>query len=340
QEAELVKAYAAASIDLAEARRVRAEAYRMEIANSVKTLEAYWERRRIGEAERRKRAYDHLKSKRIRNAKLWERLRDHPDMSREAVISGRALNFLLYRLSGNVLSYDFSLGSDPTQDIPSPLALEPAVVHSLRLRQNAGNGQIQVFRADEGVALDVEWWPYALREAEFHRERIAFEKVRTTAVAQAEDGRLDHKAIQDLHLALLDLEVKFQDRYGKKSRTSDRYGSRMATWQHYKTADRFMQRLSGEIQRLQETGDSSMLDGSLRFDGTNAVQLLTYMSHNGLEFAPAQPGEEEAYFTLFRMMRDVYLTVAETDPGVQMPVEKDDETAKADDAEEDEETER
>jgi hypothetical protein len=42
------------------------------------------------------------------------------------------------------------------------------------------------------------------------------------------------------------------------------------------------------------------------------------MSRHGLEFAPAKPGEEAAYHTVFRMMRDVYVTIADNDESIQV----------------------
>lgn len=38
------------------------------------------------------------------------------------------------------------------------------------------------------------------------------------------------------------------------------------------------------------------------------------MSPNGLEFAPALPGEEAAYHQVFHMMRDLFVTVVDDIP--------------------------
>jgi hypothetical protein len=104
-EAVYLRAWGETQVNLAEARRIRAQAVRQEIANSVQRVHAYWERRAIGEAEHFKRAYHHLDSRRLINSKTWERLRDHPDLNGPAVDNGNALNFLLHRLSGTLLAY-------------------------------------------------------------------------------------------------------------------------------------------------------------------------------------------------------------------------------------------
>src|SRR5437764_1381230 len=51
-EASLVRAYGEATVNMAQAREVRAQAIRQEIANSVEYAKAYWERREFYEAEK------------------------------------------------------------------------------------------------------------------------------------------------------------------------------------------------------------------------------------------------------------------------------------------------
>jgi hypothetical protein len=41
------------------------------------------------------------------------------------------------------------------------------------------------------------------------------------------------------------------------------------------------------------------------------------MARHGLEFAPAESGDEPAYHGLFSMMRDLYLVVADRDQGTR-----------------------
>lgn len=309
-EAELVRAYGEASLNLAQAREVRARAIRQEIANSVEYVKAYWERRSIYEAEKLKRYVAPLEAKKLRDSKTWERLKDHPELNGPAIIEGTAQNFLLNRLAGGVLAYKFSFGQqqhDP--ETLKQLDLPPTILHQIRLKQALPNGQFYVFRADEGTALKIDWWPFLLQDSAFTTFRTDFDKARQTAVNEAKQGRVSSKSLKDLMQVLDELDAKFQKVYDRDFRQKSRSGFN-ANFQHYLVANRFIQSLAGEILRLQTTGDAKAFDGTLKFTGNNLVELLTYMSRNGLLFAPAQPGEESSYQQIFHMLRDLYVTVA------------------------------
>lgn len=305
-EADLVRAYGEASLDLAEAREIRARAVRQEIINSVEFVRAYWERKSIYEAERMKRYVAPLQRKEIQDSKTWAVLKDHPELNGTSIIEGKALNFLLDRMSGGVLAYQFSL-ANPTLDTKQleQLQLPTATIHALQLRQDLPGGQRLVFRADEGIPLQVEWWPYLLREGEFSARRKAFESARKRAVAEARPGAISNEALTQLVKAFDDLERGFASRYSSKSRTRS-----VEVYQHYLSAQRFLQSLGGEILRLKTTGTVAESE-NLKFDGDNLLALLTHMSRNGLEFASSKPGEESAYHNVFRLMRDLYITVAD-----------------------------
>ncbi len=153
-QAELIRAGGAADVDYATARAIRAVAVRQEIANSVERVRAYWDRKAIGEAELMKRAYHHLESKRKRNTQMWDRLKNHPDLNGPGIVNGTALNFLLHRLSGTVLAYEFSNpDAKSASSVAGQLQLTSKTLHGLNLRQALSNGERLVFRADEGIAL-------------------------------------------------------------------------------------------------------------------------------------------------------------------------------------------
>jgi hypothetical protein len=305
-EADLVRAYGEASLDHAYARDVRAQAVRKEIANSVEYVKAYWERRSIYEAEKMKRYVAPLQRKEIQDSKTWALLKDHPELNGPSIVEGRALNFLLARLSGGVLAYQFSM-SKTALDARTldQLHLSAQTLHSLRLRQELAGGQQLVFRADEGVPVSVEWWPYLLRDDGFAMERKAFDRARKNAMTEASSGTVSNSADRELLAAFNELDRKFTARYPREKRVKT-----AELHQHYLMARRFLQSLSGEILRVQTAGTLSSAD-NLRFSGDNLVSLLTHMSRHGLDFAPARPGDEAAYHSVFRMLRDIYITVAD-----------------------------
>lgn len=314
-EADFVRAYGEASLNLAYAREARAHAIRQEIANSVEYVRAYYEGKSIYEAEKLKRYVAPLKRAKIQNSKTWERLKDHPELNGPAIMNGTAQNFLLNRLSGSVLAYRFSVGQDKYDpELLTQLDLSPEFVHQLWFVQDAGNNQRYRFRADEGTALKVDWWPFVVRGDEFAGFRKDFEKARRQIAGEAkQDGAITNKSLKELMQVLDALDAEVHKQYQGELRKNRQGVSTHGSFAHYFLAKRFIQSLAGEVSNLQRTGDPKALDGGLKFEGKNLVELLTYMSRNGLQFAAAQPGKEAAYHNLFRMMRDLYVTIADDD---------------------------
>jgi hypothetical protein len=306
-EANYLRAYGEAAADLNQARILRAQAVNLEIKNSVDYVKAYWERRSIGEAEKLKRHKTLAQKEDIRNSHLWQRLKDHPELSIEAIPNGTALNFLLDRLAGGVLAYQFSAGQNgPSMELLAQLELSPQTLHQLRVRQDLPSGERTVFRVDEGKPLDVAWWPAGLRGGELHTERTRFEAARSNLMVAPETS-IDNN-LKELFTAYDQLTEAFHRHHTRAVRLKS-----IHTHREYGLAKRFLQSLAGEMYRIRSVGPKALRDDGLKFEGKNVVALLTHMSRNGLEFAPSLPGEEAAYHQVFHMLRDLYVTVAEDD---------------------------
>jgi len=318
-QAALVRATGDAMVDFAVARRIRAEAVRAELQNSVERVSAYWERRSIGEAEREKRKVDPEARRRRINSKTWKKLQLHPDINARTIATGTALNFLFYRLSATALTWD---PSSPPEDFSSAtlahLALSPEILHHLQLEQSTG-GQPFVFRADEGVPLQVDWWPYALRDAKFTDLRQAFVDRRSTVIEDASDGEISTESLEALELASVNLSTEFRSVYNRTRRLQG--GTK--TFREYRDGELFLRSMDLEIARLQRTGDASCFGTSLRFapdeSESHLPALLSFMSRNGLKFASPRPGEESAYSTTFNLLRDFYLAYDDSDEGINVP---------------------
>jgi len=292
----------------ARSREIRAKAIRGEIANSVAYTKAFWETKAINESERMKRYKGPLERRKIGISKTWERLRDLPELNGPAIIEGRAMNFLLDRLSGSVLAYRFSLhNQEPNAALAKQLVLPPDTINKLQLRQRLTGGRELVFRADEGTALRDDWWPSAVRGKEFESLRASFSKDRQVAVREAQATKqISNEALKELMKSLDRIDAAVHRKYDRNTRFRS-----ISAWADFKRAERFIQTRAGEIRRMQETGTAEAFDGSLKFKGGDLIALLTHMSRSGLDFAPAQPGDEAAYQGVFHMMRDLYLTVAD-----------------------------
>lgn len=312
----LIRANSEAAVSFGVARNLNAEAVRKEIDNSVEFVKAYWERRRIWEEQTLQRRGTHLSRQKKRNQKAWERLQYHPEMTGSSLVEGKPMNFVLQRLSGTMLSYQ---GSTPDPDLVDKMQLTDELLSSLNLRKPSKGGEHLVFRANEGTALNVDWWPYVLRSEKLDAERNAFEQARQAAIKEASaDSRISEASLERLDASLASLAAAFLIQHPQSN------WARQGTNHHHrcKEAETFLLSLDKEIRRLQTTGDAGALSGSHAYDpakhGQDLVALLTYMARHGLEFAPATPGREESYHTVFAMMRDLYEGVAESDPGIKV----------------------
>jgi hypothetical protein len=322
-QAEFLRASGEASVNYATAREIRARAVRLEIENSVARVEAYWERKAIGEAERYKRRTNLLDSKRRQNSKTWDRLKNHPDVNGPAIANGRALNFLLHRLSASILAYEYSRDYSGDGDrVAQQLALPPNIMAGLQLRQHLSNGKSLIFTSDDPAPLKVDWWPHSLRGDDFEAYRADFAKQRQQVVKEARQGKVSNKSLRAINESFM----RLSDEFRKQNNWQRRHSNGLRSWEQFKQSDSFLKSMWGEIGRLQSVGDISFLDGDLKFDagrdGGNLVALLRFMSRNGLDFAPSKPGGENSYHFIFAMMRDLYANVADEDESLKPQTEK------------------
>ena len=306
-QANWVRSVGESAVRHAEAREIRADAFRKEIANSVEYARAYWEKKEIYRAAKMREYTAPLDAADLRNNLTWRRLKDHPELNGPAIVNGKALNFLLDRLSAGLLATHYSL-ADFDDALLKRLQLSPDVLSKLRLREDVPGGNGLVFQANSGDALDIAGWPFALRDEHFAKQREEFEQARNDVVQAGRDGgTVDNALMKRLLQAHDRLDREFYKYYTKERRTQA--GGKY--FHQFLTSKRFLQSLAGELARLQELGGDAALDDSTRFDGDNLVALVSHMSRHGLEFAPARQGDESAYHETFYIMRDLYLTSAD-----------------------------
>lgn len=309
-QADLIRNVGAAAVAHAEARSRRADAYRKEIANSVEYARAYWDKKEIYRAAKLRTYTAPLDAEKLRNDKTWRRLKDFPELNDATIINGSALNFLLNRLSGVILAAQ----SDADQNLDSRLFLSPEILSKLRVREDLPGGKGLIFQVDSGESLEIQRWPFALRDDRFKRPREVFEKARA---ALADASPIDTQTVNDRMKALLEahdrLDREFYKYYTKERRTES--GGR--NFGQFLTSKRFLESLVGGMSRMQELGGTVILEDSARFQGDNLIALITHMSRRGLEFAPARKGDESAYHETFFLMRDLYRTVEDDDPAAQ-----------------------
>lgn len=306
-QAELERSLAESEVNHAQAREIRADAIRKEIANSVEYAKAYWEKKEIYRAAKLRTYTAPLDAADLRNSLTWRRLNDHPEMKDGGIVNGKMLNFLLHELAGEAIVMQYSPGAaDPS--LNDRLILSPEILSKLRLREAVPGGKGLVFPANSREALNIQRWPFGLQGDQFVRQRNDFDEARAAlAAAPSTDNAAINACMKTLLHAHDQLDRAFYKYYTKERRTEA--GGKY--YDQYLTSRRFLESLAGELMRLQELGGGTTLDDSTRFDGNNLIALITHMARNGLEFAPSQPGGEAAYNQTFKVMRDLYIKATE-----------------------------
>lgn len=319
-QAYLIRSQGDAAVDFAFARNLHAEAYSKELDNWKKELRIYWERKTL--AEQKKLELDqvrqiarmkYLNDQKWQNSRVWDRLKNHRELSATKIRNGSALNFMLDRLAGSSLPYKF----DPTTSRYSnqalgQLDLDDELLRHLTLQQGPFK-----FSASQEVDGTISLWPYILRWEEFKASRTAFEEARAAVVNESEEtGQASVDRIQRLESALMKLTGEYHG-----STTVAQWVKQRNRYTHFYAGDRFLQELDREILQLEKSGDIRPFRGQSGYDpksdGDHVVSLLCFMNRNGVEFAPANPGSEFAYHNLFVLMRGLYLTVAEEDESLK-----------------------
>lgn len=314
-QAELIRAQGDAAVSFAHARNLNADAYSKELDNWLKEVRVYWDRKRVAEQAKLEREdfrqiarMKYMNDQKWRNNRLWDRLKNHQELSESKIENGDALNFLLARLAP-FLPYQFDPETSQFgKEALGQLELDEQVLRNLKLAQGSFK-----FAADQKVDGSVRFWPYLLRWEEFDESRLSFEDARRTVVEESNlDGQVSVASIRKLQTSLASLANDFHRSEQMKTWVKQRH-----RYRHFAAADRFLQELDHEILQLEASGDIRPFRGQSNYepsiDGANVVRLLCFMNRNGVEFAAADSGSEFAYHNLFVMLRSLYLTVAEQD---------------------------
>ncbi|MCM2372744.1 hypothetical protein [Aporhodopirellula aestuarii] len=319
-QADLIRAHGDTAVDFAHARNLHADAYSKELDNWKKELRIYWERKTL--AEQKKLELDHvrqiarmkyLNDQKWQNSRVWDRLKNHPELSGPNIRNGRALNFMLARLAASSLPYRFDPGfSRYSEEALDQLDLDDELLGNVTLKQGPFR-----FTASQNVDGTISLWPYILRWDDFKATRTAFEQSRAAVVKESEEtGQASVDGIQRMESALMKLTSEFHG-----STKVAQWVKQRNRYTHFYAGDRFLQDLDREILQLEKSGDIRPFRGQSGYDpnsdGDHLVSLLCFMNRNGVEFAPSNPGSEFAYHNMFVLMRGLYLTVAEEDESLK-----------------------
>jgi hypothetical protein len=163
-----------------------------------------------------------------------------------------------------------------------PVYFDPAVPRQLNL--TTGDG------AKVGPLRDVGHlaWPLALRGPA--QERL--DGLLSQAVAATIHGTLTWAQYQQVRSGLADLQSELENRAHNNQLDATSYRASQA----------FLQELRGAVDGLQGPSAGKLLGGTYAVTGWSVGEVVQSMTSQGLQFAPALPGQEPAYRALHSAM--------------------------------------
>jgi hypothetical protein len=194
------------------------------------------------------------------------------------IYSGKALNDLLVDLRGRPAS---RAAADPPAY--ALLADEQELRH---INVTTGRGNPGLFKHDGQLK-----WPVALRGSEYAEARAPLNLLVREGVSQASfNGQVERSMIRLLQAAADRLKRELLGQ-GRDLTPSD-----------YLEANRFLSNLNDAITALQQPGAGNYFNGKYAIKARTVPELVQFMADQGLQFAPAVPGDETAYQALHQAL--------------------------------------
>jgi hypothetical protein len=194
--------------------------------------------------------------------------------------SGRALNVLLGAINDPKRG---DLNTGPTID------LSEDTLKNINMTTGAGKGNISLIKDPSNIA-----WPRALRDKIFDEVRARLTRKLRLAVDEVKDvnvGKVERGTLNDLE--------------GDYDTLNSKLGGsvRDFTPSQYIDAKRFLNQLKAGIQALGDPRAAKYFGPSRAARGKTVSELVRNMRKDGLQFAPATPGEEASYTALYQALR-------------------------------------
>jgi hypothetical protein len=191
--------------------------------------------------------------------------------------SGQALNALLRSIQN-------SGGLNRGPNVP----LDEDTLKNINLSARSSQGGIGMLK--DGGKLN---WPVSLQEAQFDEARKRLSKNLRRAVDQVKNDK------EPVESALLkDINGDFKALNTKLNESADELSPAQ-----YIEAKRYLNQLASGIKALSDPKVTNYFNNTWNAKGKNVAELVSNMTRDGLKFAPAAPGEEAAYNSLYQALR-------------------------------------
>jgi hypothetical protein len=249
-----------------EGRLLREQSYRSGLETRRKIIEeANWER-----ADWLKRTDPEANRQHEQEVSL-ERARHDPPLTE--VLSGRALNDLS-RQQGR---------GERGPNVP----LDADLLHGINLTGQDTRANPGLLKEDGKLQ-----WPLPLTGLEFKDSREQMDKMIADAVNLVKfNNPVDPGKIKDMRAELARLNETLVNEVSDLSPTD------------YIEAHRYLNLLADAIRALEDPKASNYFNQNWVAKGKNVAELIKYMSEHGLRFAPAVPGDEDAYRALYHALQ-------------------------------------
>lgn len=293
-EADAIRAYGEAGLNLSHARHEVARSVHLELHNWVDSLGARQARRKLGEAEGERLHVNPFDRRTAQVALELRQLFEAPELAEVNIISGRDLNFLVQQLATqeqfrnrreNLLTDD-------------RFRLAPAIIDAVRLRERLP-GQCGIpFTLRSQEPLAVINWPPPLRDERLYGVRSRFLQTHNRLVIAALDSRVANSLVKECLTALDELKSAYSNWATRERRLE-------SVEQHglHKQSLELLGSLEKQVTRIGETAGRVLHLLPWVTTPEDLVTIVQGMHQRGLEFAPCDPGDEAAYYELFGKLK-------------------------------------
>jgi hypothetical protein len=180
-----------------------------------------------------------------------------------------------------------AMGKKAIARVASP-TLDPDVVKHINVTDGTTRSSAGMFKESGSVE-----WPESLKEPLFEKSKLRLARNLRLAVEALKGSEpIDPSLVKDIKADLKELTRTLND------------NAEELTPAQYIEAKRFLNQLSDAIRALSDPNAKNYFNGKWAAKGKNVAELVTWMTGEGVIFAPAAPGDEAAYNALYVALRN------------------------------------